>query len=528
MNEVGMKKLKKRTKTFMNHSKGKNNNMKECQRTTIKRRVETMNNDSDELQSKDTCAEDMVKPAKMKCCQAVNSTQTNHEAVDQTMVARGSCHQGDVRFGSNCGKQCVAMCLSAIMRSQTKCMKYWQMNEMENVLNTGNELYGFLQRSSTVNNEYLLVSELPTELNVYENNFSMNYGEPVTGTFNENDSTLEEYNMVSLKKAVEQTIQKHQACFICFHGNTFAVIYHGGIYYVFDSHSRSIHGSQVQEGTSILIHAISWHGVYRYCVNLAQSMNLSDNEQFEITGVNLCIIDNAITCTQEHMKADHTCTGSVTDGCIDWSKHMLGHDVLDMTLEDDDNLQEGSSCTLGSSSDDRNTGGNVDGSLPCKKMNSNDKGDVHTRESLDVEIIGQSQPNVMTFSPLTLEFQKIICNQLGLVKSHLNSCVLSVECAVIGKPNDVKQIKGDGNCFFRAISYALSGSENSHMKLRIATVNHLLKNQSKFQGFLREGFMSLEDYVMTQNMFDSGTWATELEIIAMVDMLHVDICTFEW
>ena len=211
--------------------------------------------------------------------------------------------------------------------------------------------------------------------------------------------------------------------------------------------------------TSRCIHAISWHGVYRYCVNLAQSMNLSDNEQFEITGVNLCIIDNALTCTQEHMKADHTCTGSVTDGCIDWSKNMLDHDVLDMTLEDDDSLQEGSSCTLGSSSDDRNTGANVDGSLPCKRINSNDKG----------EIIGQSQPNVMTFSPLTLEFQKIICNQLGLVKSHLNSCVLSAECAVIGKPNDVKQIKGDGNCFFRAISYALSGSENSHMKLRIAT-----------------------------------------------------------
>ena len=55
----------------------------------------------------------------------------------------------------------------------------------------------------------------------------------------------------------------------------------------------------------------------------------------------------------------------------------------------------------------------------------------------------------------------------------------------------------------------------------------MLKNQSKFQGFLREGFMSLEDYVMTQNMFDSGTWATEHEIIAMVDMLHVDICTFD-
>ncbi len=153
------------------------------------------------------------------------------------------------------------MSLSAIMRSQTKCLKYWQMNEMDNVLNTGNELYGSLHRSSTMSNEYLLVSELPTDLNVYESNFSMNYGEPVTGTFNENDPSLEEYDMISLRKAVEQTIQIYQACFICFHGSTFAVIAQDGIYYMFDSHSRNVHGSQVQEGTIIMMRAVSWHGV---------------------------------------------------------------------------------------------------------------------------------------------------------------------------------------------------------------------------------------------------------------------------
>ena len=121
-------------------------------------------------------------------------------------------------------------------------------------------------------------------------------------------------------------------------------------------------------------------------------------------------------------------------------------------------------------------------------------------ESLDIEIIGQTRPNVMTFSPLTFEVRQSLCDKFEIEKSHLKSSFVSEECAVIGKPNHVEKIRGDGNCFFRAISYALSGSENSHMKLRVATVDHLLTNQGKFQCVLRDGFVSLEDYVMTQDV----------------------------
>ena len=31
----------------------------------------------------------------------------------------------------------------------------------------------------------------------------------------------------------------------------------------------------------------SWQGVHRYCTELSQSMNLSNTEQYEITGVNV-------------------------------------------------------------------------------------------------------------------------------------------------------------------------------------------------------------------------------------------------
>ncbi len=207
--------------------------------------------------------------------------------------------------------------------------------------------------------------------------------------------------------------------------SNFAVIAEDGIYYVFDSHSRNVHGSQVQDGTSIMMRAVSWHGVYRYCLNLAQSMNLSVNEQFEITGVNLCISDNAVTCTQEHMQAKHTCTDSVVDDCKDWSMDMLQDDVVDLTLEEDDQSESASTCRLGNSVDDGSNSSDV-GSLNCNKMNSHDiEGDVlHVdtgtgSESLDIEIIGLSRPNVLTFTPLTFELQQSICDKLEIPKKQM-------------------------------------------------------------------------------------------------------------
>ncbi len=104
---------------------------------------------------------------------------------DGTIIAQGSFHQGDRRFGDNSGKQCVANCLASIMYSKKKDVRNWKCSDMDSILITGNELYGFLQDSSTINNNYLLINELPTELDVFDSHYSMKYHDPVSGTFNE-------------------------------------------------------------------------------------------------------------------------------------------------------------------------------------------------------------------------------------------------------------------------------------------------------------------------------------------------------
>ncbi len=43
---------------------------------------------------------------------------------------------------------------------------------------------------------------------------------------------------------------------------------------------------------------------------------------------------------------------------------------------------------------------------------------------------------------------------------------LTVQAMITAKPTEVKSIRGDGNCFFRAISYHLYGKEDEHKVIR--------------------------------------------------------------
>ena len=228
-----------------------------------------------------------------------SSTQSTQQDKDQRVV-QGTFHQGHHKFGNNSGKQCVANSLCAVLYSHMKMMNEWCPLDMDLVLNTGNQLYSYLSNSSTVMHEYLLINELPDEVDVFSQHFNMKYDESVCGTFGE-ELNLSEFNMVSLRDALEQTLQKYSACFICFHSSTFSVIAHGGMYYIFDSHSRNHNGLQSSEGRSLLKCVASWQGVHRYCTELGHSMNVSNTEQFEITGVTVLVSDHTSIHRHEHI-----------------------------------------------------------------------------------------------------------------------------------------------------------------------------------------------------------------------------------
>ena len=150
----------------------------------------------------------------------------------------------------------------------------------------------------------------------------MIYHESVTGMF-EDDGNLAEFNMMQLNRVLEQTLQIYNACFICFRGNTFGVIAQDGLYYVCNSHSRNHNGLQVQDGRSILKLTPTWQDVYRYCTELRTSMNLHNNEQFEITGVTLCQYDTT-ACIRTGEQVDEEVQISDLNMC-DMTKYPVSY-----------------------------------------------------------------------------------------------------------------------------------------------------------------------------------------------------------
>lgn len=80
---------------------------------------------------------------------------------------QGSFHQADPFFEDNAGTQCVAICLSGLAYHKLKSALSWTTSDIDQVLMTGDELYTYLQRSSSINDRYLLVEELPQLFECY-------------------------------------------------------------------------------------------------------------------------------------------------------------------------------------------------------------------------------------------------------------------------------------------------------------------------------------------------------------------------
>ena len=79
--------------------------------------------------------------------------------------------------------------------------------------------------------------------------------------------------------------------------------------------------------------------------------------------------------------------------------------------------------------------------------------------------------------------------KLGINNIYDKSKAVSTKCENMEGPDAVRRIKGDGNCFFRALSNVLSGTENNHTCLRKALVSHMQKHKRFFMEFCVKGFI---------------------------------------
>lgn len=84
----------------------------------------------------------------------------------------------------------------------------------------------------------------------------------------------------------------------------------------------------------------------------------------------------------------------------------------------------------------------------------------------------------------------------------------------------IRDVSNDGNCFFRAVSDQLYGSEDYHMKLRERACDYLMAHKEHYRFFVDDE-QTFDDYVA--EMRTDGVWADNLELQAISMACNVNI-----
>ena len=94
----------------------------------------------------------------------------------------------------------------------------------------------------------------------------------------------------------------------------------------------------------------------------------------------------------------------------------------------------------------------------------------------------------------------------------------------LSKPTIFRKIRSDGNCFFNALSYIITGSEDHHYLIRQKICEIMKTNSDDIKILLpQESKENVLSYLASSKMESERTWATEVEIMAASVLLQTTI-----
>ena len=134
----------------------------------------------------------------------------------------------------------------------------------------------------------------------------------------------------------------------------------------------------------------------------------------------------------------------------------------------------------------------------------------------NIIILGQSPPSVITFKPLNRISREEVRPLLRVTRFE-NIGFQNISAQLNGPARGIKQIHGDGNCYFQAVSFSLGGNEEWHNEIRQTVCDYVRFWPGKLRSLLKGG--NGWEYVRKSEMYKSGTWATEVEILATAKCL---------
>ena len=111
------------------------------------------------------------------------------------------------------------------------------------------------------------------------------------------------------------------------------------------------------------------------------------------------------------------------------------------------------------------------------------------------------------------------CTFLGLPFHCSNGLSTGGPNVALTCPHVIRSIQGDGNCLFRCFSYLITGSEEHHMAVRSAFIDHMPNIESVFGG-------NAQQYITDTGMDRSGTWGNTEEVLGLSHLLNTPVYSY--
>uniref|UniRef100_A0A1X7SMV1 ATP-dependent DNA helicase n=1 Tax=Amphimedon queenslandica TaxID=400682 RepID=A0A1X7SMV1_AMPQE len=147
-------------------------------------------------------------------------------------------------------------------------------------------------------------------------------------------------------------------------------------------------------------------------------------------------------------------------------------------------------------------------------------------DSDDCVMTGMStRASNLKYHPPNAATQKAWCNalNLGFVKSYRPK--LGSPTTELTVPKGSTDVPGDGNCLFNALSHAITGSYIQQNFIRSAIIRHMPTMENRLRSWLTP-YNSVKEYIAGEGMDKNYTWAGDIEMLTMADLLNVYIYSY--
>ena len=155
---------------------------------------------------------------------------------------------------------------------------------------------------------------------------------------------------------------------------------------------------------------------------------------------------------------------------------------------------------------------------------------MHETGDSELTITLQEKSEEPRYLPLNEEDCRIVGLKFGLTLNRTDHNLKFVGVGnVLPKPPVVTvSARGDGACFFNSMSILLSGRDIYSSILQHVLCNYI-SNPVKYpflKSYIPPIYKSGREYIVTTNMHNFCSWATEVEIFAFAQILGFDIYVY--